>query len=492
MRSTFFGLETAKRGMSTQQTALHVLGNNISNANTPGYSRQRANLQTTTPFPSSGMQRPFVPGQMGTGVEVGSIERVRDTFIDLQVRNENGKLGFHGSRAEALKQMEEILNEPTEDGLANQLNKFWQAIQDLSVHPQNQGARSVMIERGVAVEQTFKYINSSLTSVQKDLKNQIDVTAKEINSVLRDINSLNKQITDAEALGDLPNDLYDRRDLMVDKLAGLANIKVSYVRSGGLAPVNAQGKATIELVDKSGASIGKLIDGLDVLSEPNYLTVQYDNSRTGGQLVKEVKVGRDTVNINEFISSGEISGLMQSYGYINENGEKAGLYPEMMQKMDRLAKTFIDKMNIAFQDVTANPGPPMNFFRGNTAGTIAIDISLGQLPTTLDSDKLIDMSRVIKSDSTINGQNTSILGYYQGLIGDMGVKTQEAERLAGNSEMLLLYADNKRQQVSGVSLDEEMINMIKFQHAYNAASRNITVVDEMLDKIINGMGIVGR
>jgi flagellar hook-associated protein 1 len=492
MRSTFFGLETAKRGMSTQQSALHVLGNNISNANTPGYSRQRANLQTTTPFPAPGMQRPFVPGQMGTGVEVGTVERVRDTFIDLQFRNENSKLGFHGSRTEALKQMEEILNEPTTDGLANQLNKFWQSIQDLSVHPQNQGARSVMVERGVAIEQTFKYINSSLTSVQKDLKNQLDVTAKEVNSTLNDISSLNKQIADAEAVGDLPNDLYDRRDLMVDKLAGLASIKVSYVRSGGLAPENAQGRATIELVDKSGSTLGKLIDGLDVLAEPKYLTVQYDNTPAGNQLVKDVKIGRDSVSADQFMSLGKISGLISSYGYIDGNGKQVGTYPEMLKEIDSLAKNLIDKFNTSFRELTSTPGPSIDFFKGNSASSMSVAITLNQLPTTLDSDKLINLSRVIKSDSTINGRNTSILGYYQGLIGDMGVKTQEAERLAGNSETLLTYADGKRQQVSGVSLDEEMVNMIKFQHAYNAASRNITVIDEMLDKIINGMGIVGR
>ena len=125
--STFHGLETAKRAMFTQQQALYVTGHNIANANTPGYSRQVLNMVPTDPFPAAAMNRPQIPGQMGTGVEAGSIQRVRDSFLDSQFRNENNKLGYWESRADALTKMEGIMNEPSENGLSAVMGEFWQS-----------------------------------------------------------------------------------------------------------------------------------------------------------------------------------------------------------------------------------------------------------------------------------------------------------------------------------------------------------------------------
>ncbi|WP_406686217.1 FlgK family flagellar hook-associated protein, partial [Rossellomorea vietnamensis] len=142
MRSTFMGLETAKRGMYTQQGALYTTGHNISNANTPGYTRQRVNFTQTEPYPSPSMNRPQVPGQMGTGVEAGSIQRVRDSFLDTQYRGENNKLGYWDTKMEAMKKMEEVMNEPSDSGLSKTMDMFWQSLQDLAVNPTNSGARS--------------------------------------------------------------------------------------------------------------------------------------------------------------------------------------------------------------------------------------------------------------------------------------------------------------------------------------------------------------
>jgi flagellar hook-associated protein 1 FlgK len=122
MRSTFMGLETARRGMFTQQSALYTTGHNISNANTPGYSRQRINFTQTTPYPSVGMNRPQLPGQMGTGVEAGSVQRIRESFLDVQFRTENTKMGYYGAMSESLTKMEEIMNHPKADCIARSRN----------------------------------------------------------------------------------------------------------------------------------------------------------------------------------------------------------------------------------------------------------------------------------------------------------------------------------------------------------------------------------
>src|SRR5690554_5152495 len=132
MTSTFHGLETARRALATSQTALRTTGHNIANANTPGYSRQRVNLKPTEAYPSPGFNKPNIPGQIGTGVKAGEVERVRQEFLDIQFRQENNKNGYWGARYTALEKMEDILNEPTEDGIANTLDRFWQSLQDLS------------------------------------------------------------------------------------------------------------------------------------------------------------------------------------------------------------------------------------------------------------------------------------------------------------------------------------------------------------------------
>lgn len=190
MTSTFFGLETAKRGMNTQQNALFVTGQNISNANTLGYTRQRINFEATSPYPHGGMSRPQIPGQMGTGVKAGSIQRVRDSFLDQQYRGENSKLGYWSTRSDALSKMEDILNEPSDSGLSAAMNQFWQSLQDLSTGPENDGARAVVLQRGQAVAETFNYLSNSIKDNQQYIGNELDVSITDINSILKQIGKL--------------------------------------------------------------------------------------------------------------------------------------------------------------------------------------------------------------------------------------------------------------------------------------------------------------
>lgn len=261
MVSTFHGLESARRGMTTQQYALQVTGQNIANANTPGYSRQRVNFTQTESYPAPAMNRPQIPGQMGTGVEAGSIQRVRESFLDVQFRGENTKSGYWGARSEALEKMEDIMNEPSDNGLSKTLDQFWQSLQDLAVNPEDDGARSVVRQRGVAVAETFNYLSTSLSTIRDDIKSQVDISVKEINSIAEQINNINQQISEIEPHGYLPNDLYDERDQLVDRLSQLVNVKVTKTSSSTTASPIAEGKYTIEITDASGASLGTLVDG---------------------------------------------------------------------------------------------------------------------------------------------------------------------------------------------------------------------------------------
>lgn len=502
MLSTFHGLETVRRGMTAQQQALYVTGHNIANANTPGYSRQRVNFEQTPPYPFASQNRPVMPGQMGTGVEGGTVQRMREEFLDVQYRGENMKYGYWNTCAEALYKMEEIMNEPSDEGLAKTLDRFWQSLQDLAVNPSNSGARSVVRQRGMAVAETFHYLSSSLKSIRDDLKNELDVTVKAVNSLARQLNDINKQISEVEVHGYLPNDLYDERNRLLDELSQYVNIKVTPVSSGGSALKIAEGRFTVELVDRNGTSLGKLVDGNT--GAFNEITVEYGT--TGDKYVSEIKLGNDSLNFLSFKENGKIGALLHSYGYVGGTG----LYPEMLNNLNAMAKAFADEFNTVHSrgwsvtEIKSNTKDGKTFFTYNPsdpAGTFDVaqnikdsldNIAASATGQIGDGSNAQALAEVKNGTMNIAGNTTTIQNFYESLIGQMAVNAQEAKRLSENSEVLRQSVDERRMAVSSVSLDEEMMNMMKFQHAYNASARMITMIDQMLDKIINNMGIVGR
>ncbi|WP_088104281.1 flagellar hook-associated protein FlgK [Halalkalibacter urbisdiaboli] len=561
MTSTFHGLETARRSMVTQQYALHTVGQNIANANTEGYSRQRVNFTQTEPYPSIGMNRPKIPGQIGTGVKADSVQRVREQFLDVQYRNESNKVGYWEMRSKSLEKMEDILNEPSTDGLSSQIDKFWTSLQDLNVDPEDAGARSVVRQRGIAVAETFNYLNDSLDAIRNDYKNEISVTEKEVNSILNQLHNVNKQVRDAEPHGYVTNDLYDEQDRLIDRLSTLINVKVERVQSGGNPNSASEGAVSVYLVDDNGnpyltdpadpQSRVLLVDGtrsqapmqLSVKTDNNFVE-QFSFSNDGGV------TGYD-VDLNE-LPRGEMRGLIESYGYGPDAANVTGLYPNMIRDLNTMAEVFATEINnihkvgftLPTDGKTEVGGDFFRFDSSNPAGSIKIhenitnslnNISaasvnvnaltaakrdeyqtlMKQSPVDYeavhailqDDNNFVDgVARAFAGDGsnaqrlanskdavlTFGNDSATMSSFYQGVIGDMAVSAQEANRMVGSSEALRESVQFRRDSVSNVSLDEEMTLMIQFQHAYNAAARNITMVDEMLDRIINGMGVVGR
>ncbi|CAH0132428.1 Flagellar hook-associated protein 1 [Peribacillus simplex] len=432
MISTFMGLETAKRGLSTSQGALYTTGNNVANANTLGYSRQRVNLVQTSGFPTVGLNSPRVAGQIGTGVAAETVQRIRDSFLDAQYRTQSNKNGYYGAMSESLTKMEGVMNEPNDSGLAATMEKFWNSLQGLTANTENSGAREVVASTGVMVADTLNYYYNSLTSVQTDIGNQINVKANEINTLISSIDQLNQQISKVEPHGYIPNDLYDKRDVLVDNLSQLVSIKVNNVipTDYGRASDVATGLYNIELMQEDGSSFAPPINLVSVNQTGMVGTskVEVSHDKTTG-MVDGLKFGSRTLTDYKF--SGELSGLIKSFGYKKADGTIGGAYPDMLKK-----------------------------------------------PSTKDQN----------SDELTGSFDT----YYSGIIGKLGVDSQSAQKNLSNSVVLAASVNQNRESVSSVSLDEEMTDMIKFQQAYNASARMMTMMDEMLDKIINGMGTVGR
>ncbi|WP_164668081.1 flagellar hook-associated protein FlgK [Virgibacillus doumboii] len=519
--STFHGLEMAKQALFAQRSALYTTGHNISNANTEGYTRQRVNFETLSAYPSASRNRPEMPGQIGTGVEAGSVERIRNKFLDYQYRAENSKAEYWNTKADALSRMESLMNEPSENGLSKTMDKFWQSLQDLSVNPENSGARSVVAQRGLAVAETFNYLSDSLKAMRTDLKDQIDVSVKDANSILKQINSLNDQIKNIETNGMLPNDLYDERDRLIDELSGIVNIEVSYTDSSKSAPAMADGLATIKLIGKNGSPLDDsavLVNGNLDKDKLGYNTIEVNfqdedsNNNSVYNAVETITLNGEngeeyTYTATEFTSEGSLKGYIDSYGYTDGSGV-TGTYTDMLNNLDEMAKSFVDAFNTAHKggyDLNGEQGE--NFFESvslqGAAGTIDVKDEILENPDLIaaakeagdsgdggNASKLADVFD--DEEVSIGGPDTTIKSFYQSIIGDMGVAAEEANRMVENSGILRQQVNNQRMSVSSVSLDEEMSNMIKFQHAYNAAARSMTAVDEMLNRVINNMGIVGR
>jgi flagellar hook-associated protein 1 FlgK len=219
-------LNIGKSGMFAQQGAINTTSHNIANANTEGYSRQRVELQTTRPYCKPSMNSAAGPGQVGTGVQIVAINRVRDSFLDYQTRVELGVAGQFASRNKFLSQIENILNEPTDVGISKLFGKMFDAWHDLSLNPQTSNARSVVMEQASALADELNHTFNELSKLKENTQREIQQTVFEVNSILDQINQLNQEIIQVKVAGQQPNDLMDRRDLLLDKLSEKFGIEI--------------------------------------------------------------------------------------------------------------------------------------------------------------------------------------------------------------------------------------------------------------------------
>jgi flagellar hook-associated protein 1 FlgK len=603
--SIFMGLEIGKRAVMMNQSVLNITGHNIANANTEGYTRQVAEIVTTTPWYTPALNSDAKPGQFGTGVDIAKINRIRDAFVDAQIRNESKASGYWEAVQTGLDKIEVILNEPSNDGLRSVMDLYWQSWQDLSANPESEAVRAVVAERGMALADTFQHMYRQLTELREDVNANVKVCVDQINSIALQLRDLNQQILSVSIAGKQPNDLLDKRDLLLDQLSQLADTKIN---------IDSKNMVTVQLGGRT------LVEGVSY----NQLTVQADEN--GMYLVKWADTG-----VKAVIDSGQLRGLLDLRGQTELSQEKtpseySETIPNLISQLNTLAKTIVIKTNelhkqgYSLNNKTSQPDN-IDFFKmpdepvdsydfwarditvnsliindskniaaaaaptWNTDGTKsnfgdgANALAIAQLKQSLNSDvlavttgtkKLSDLQgknlsfsieyagqvykvqytvaagddwadirdgiqTAIDNNSILNGKLTVAIpnaagteasftftsadgkftgikdfinqgedyktlmvkdattdDYWRSLAGVIGVKSQEAQRMVMNQTNLISELENKRQNLSGVSLDEEMTNMIKFQQAYNAAARHITVIDEELDVLINRMGLVGR
>lgn len=515
MSSAFGGLNTVVRGLMAQQISLNTVGHNISNASTDGYSRQSVNLVSSLPEPLMGSNGQM---QLGTGVDMQSITRARDTFMDLQMWKENSALGYGETQQNLLSEVEGVFHEPSDTGVQTVLNQFWSSWQSLGTNASDDSTRNLVLQRGVAVanavEQAASQLKDTVTSINTDLQLKLS----NVNQITSDILSLNKMISMSETVSAGPgsaNDLRDQRDLLVDQLSKYISVRVTEdstgnynIQSGSLNLVNSHSTTQLTTystkdpdygyevlnVEANGKPVtlsGGELEGLvDTRDDANFGVKGYlDKLTTVSQfLLKDFNaihragVGEDNLSGRNFFESTDTAGINFYDAQYSDPTD-----PAYMTKGDWLSAL---KVNATFQDqTTATPGlqkiaAKTLTTQGNASGDNAVKLAQALKMNTTDL-----LPAGLKPTL---GATASLDSYYSAVIGALGVQGQSASRLVENQKTLVAQIESWRQSTSGVNMDEEMANMIKFQKGYNAAARVITTMDEMLDKLINSTGVVGR
>jgi len=464
MAGLFDGLELGKRALATHQLWLNTIGHNIANANTPGYTRQRVSTTTTVPYDSA-----F--GPVGTGVKATDIYQVRDLFLSQQYRQESRALGQWTSMEKALTQIEALFAEPNSDSLGDQMDQFWNAWSELGNNPESPAARSALKEKTNLMAGTFHRLHNQITELRKSVDEDIALTVKGVNQMSSQLASLNMQIARSELGGENANDLRDMRNLLIDQLAQMIDVNVAE-QANGTATVYIGSLAIVE--GDSSFNIGTYKAGGGAISVSE---IVWEGSN------KEVKV-----------LGGQLAGLVET---------RDNAIPQYLTALDNLARSMIENINSLHQTGYGLDGSTgLNFFDTNymSAANIrlsdAIDNNVNRIAASTsgevgDNRNALAMAELRNSKLMSRGTAT-ISEFYSGLIGQIGIEAGTARSSRENYELLVGQLENSRQSVQGVSLDEELTQMIKYQQAYEAAARVITVMDEALSTVINGMGIVGR
>lgn len=458
------GLEIGRRALLSAQYALNTSGHNIANVSTPGFTRQQAMMVSTLPFESNKMQ-------FGTGVKVDSVRRIRSYFLDEQFRQETQRMGRWQALSYSWDQVERIFMEPSDNGFGSILEDFWNSWQDLSISPDSMAARAAVKEQASLLINGFHQINNQLTDLQKSLDDDIQSSITYINEIADQLAALNQTIQTAELSGHQANDLRDRRDLLVDELSDYINVETVEQPNGNYT-----------------VFIGSMafVDGVTV----SKLELVVKN--TGSTVVHDVQFADSPINPE--IVNGKLA------GYIETRDE---IIPERLAEFDQLALSLVEKLNELHKEgYSINGDTNINFFDPDITG--AADIKLndliladeGYIAASLNGEAGDNSNALriasLRHDHVMANGTATINDFYNSLVGIIGIRTNEASNMAENQTALVFHIENSKQSIEGVSLDEEMVNLIKYEHAYEAAARVITAMDEALSTIINRMGLVGR
>jgi flagellar hook-associated protein 1 FlgK len=452
--SDFSALHVALSGLRAAQLGMNTASHNVANAGTPGFTRQRVDLVARLP-------RITPQGAVGLGVETRDISRIRDGFLDARVRASVASLGALEVRAGILGRAEQLMGEP-ESGISSELDALWSAFEDAALDPAAAAPRIAVLQRLDAVAGRVTAVAAGLDALADDAAVTLEAVLEEVNRALEEVATLNGAILDAPTVAGSPNDLMDRRDLLVDRLATLVgataavaddgSIRVSLggisLVAGAIARPLELDRSTGQVLHPSGVAV---VPGGEARGYQLALTEDLPGLRADlDAFAVDLATALNTIHASGFSNSGP-GGPLLSF----DPGDPSG----------SLRRALADPAAFA---TAATAGPPFPAFDASVPGRLA----------------------ALRTEPVAAGG--SLADVVRSMVAGLGQETASARMAAATQAGLTEAAETSRSAVHGVSIDEEMVDLMEFQRMYEAAARVITAVDEALDTLINRMGVVGR
>jgi flagellar hook-associated protein 1 FlgK len=469
MAGLFTALNAGRTSLEVNQKSIEIIGNNISNVNTEGYSRQSAEL---TPYPSMNFGGFFI----GQGVLVSDVRRDHDAFVTGQLQEKSIEFGLQSGQANPLAELERIFN-ITDDNLATEIDSFFDSWQELSANPSGLVERDIVIQRGELLSESFHTITNDLNSVRLNINDSIVSKVDDVNSKIAEIGELNSRIFTIEIQGQTANSARDRRDVLAKELASSLGAQ-TYYDSKGMMAVQLPG----------GLPLVQGTETMTITAVPN-----------GQELDLKLSAGGVTRTIGLNNMGGEFYGLMNI---------RDTVIPGLQDNLDQLAYGITETVNTVHAAgagldsltgrnfFTPNPIPPLpgdpawkDAARNmRVALTDSSQVAAAQAPvppatvTTGDNRNALLIANL--GETPFTGSDT-FNSYYGKMTATVGIMANQNTLSLGGAEDAMVQLQNLRDGLSGVSLDEEMINLIQFQRGFESSAKFLSTVDEMMASLMD-------
>lgn len=623
MANSFAGIEIGKRSLMAHSTQIQTAGHNISNADTEGYSRQRVIVKSFEPIYRPDLERAMVPGQIGQGCDVESINRIKDELLESRIVEQKNVESYWETRDKYYSMIESVYNEPNDVSVRTNMDKFWKGWQELSTYPESDAARLAVVVRGQTLTNSIQQQYKSLRGIGDQINGDIEAVVKQVNDLSRQIASVNGEIVRSKGLGDNPNDLMDRRDLLVEKLSSLINVTVTQkdpdefmvhtdgqiivqgslarqIETVGQLDNNGYGKlmwsdtkldaefhggtlgALVELRDKDirteiqslntmALNFADLVNdvhrnaigknnttGLDFFVQHDFVENVNGNYDRNGDGVEDTSyifrmTGTNALKMQEQIGLSGTMTINGASGNIDVAYFSTDTVEDVINRINDSngeVKAYLDRNSCLVLKATSSKGmenpdfvirhvEDSGMFLTGYSGILqgsgadnaydfnranAVDVLAGaqfSVSPVLNPSAYIEVNGLIQNDvSSVaaafkNSQgfaepsdgraavemaairNTKIMigsqrtfdDYFADTITNVGLKGEQAQNQLATQNKIMGDLRDLRDSISGVNIDEELADIIKFQHGYNVAAKFISVQDELLDTLINRLGV---
>lgn len=464
-------MQTGRSGMMASKAGIATTGHNISNASTEGYSRQRVQTETTEP---RGGQ--FGKNMIGTGTRISRVERSNDQYVEKQIRLAQRDLSHSEEKDLALKQIEDIFNELGGDGLNRMVSRFFNEFRRLSDEPENPAVRQSVREASKAMVNDFHRLRKEVDEVRRHLDARIEGSALEANSLLSEIANLNRGIRESEVAGTAPNDLLDKRDVALKRLNSFMDIATHKDNHGNI---------NVDL-----RNVGPLITG-DTPEKFFLERSPADDQGKPEQAFDLKTTGSAHAVITHQLQGGKLGALFEV---------RDKVLSTVLSRLDELAYGLTNAVNRVHETgVTPTGATEVSFFkslydRDRAAEFISLsdDVasSVNNIATALisnapgDNRVAIAISR-LQSEKFLDGGFASPDEWYNSIVSDVGVASARNRFALNQQKDIMTQLTKVRDQISGVSIDEETANLMQFQHAFDASAKVIQVADDMLKTVLS-------